>query len=86
MAINVGVHEAKTTLSRLLEAAESGEEVVITRRGKPVVRLQPVSVSPRKSLFGLYRDRIEIADDFDELPEELLEAFEGGRSSDPLCS
>jgi len=75
MSISVGVHEAKTNLSRLLEAAESGEEVVITRRGKPVVKLQPVGSLPRKSLFGLYRGQIEMADDFDELPEDMARAF-----------
>jgi prevent-host-death family protein len=40
VAISVGMHEAKATLSRLVDAAESGEEVVITRRGTPVVKLQ----------------------------------------------
>jgi prevent-host-death family protein len=75
MSISVGVHEAKTTLSRLLDAAESGEEVVITRRGTPVVRLQPVRSLPRKSLFGLYAGQIEMADDFDELPDDIARAF-----------
>lgn len=75
MSISVGVHEAKTTLSRLLEAAESGEEVVITRRGKPVVKLQPIGPLPRKSLFGLYKGQIEMAEDFDELPEDIARAF-----------
>jgi len=86
VTISVGVHEAKTTLSRLLEAAESGEEVVITRRGKPVARLQPVTPLPRRSLFGIYKGQIEMADDFDELPEELLKDFEDGHPGDPLCS
>jgi prevent-host-death family protein len=85
MSITVGVHEAKTTLSRLLEAAESGEEVVITRRGRPVVKLQPVGSLPRKSLFGALKGQIWIADDFDELPEEILQEFEGGGSDDLLC-
>lgn len=75
MSISVGVHEAKTTLSRLLDAAESGDEVVITRRGTPVVKLQPVRALPRKSLFGLYKGQIKMADDFDELPEDIARAF-----------
>lgn len=75
MSITVGVHEAKTTLSRLIDAAESGEEVVITRRGKPVAKLQSVQPLPRKSLFGLYAGQIEMADDFDELPYDIARAF-----------
>jgi prevent-host-death family protein len=76
MAISVGMHEAKTTLSRLVDAAQGGEEVVITRRGHPVVRLEPVPrPSPRRELFGLYAGQIEIADDFDELPEDIARAF-----------
>ena len=43
MTKSVGVHEAKTHLSRLLEEVAAGEEVVITRRGKPVIELRPVS-------------------------------------------
>jgi prevent-host-death family protein len=86
MSISVGVHEAKTTLSRLLEVAESGEEVVITRRGKPVVKLQPIGSLPGKSLFGALKGQIWMADDFDELPEEVLKDFEHGHPSDPLCS
>jgi prevent-host-death family protein len=85
MSITVGVHEAKTTLSRLLGAAESGEEVVITRRGKPVVKLQPVHAVSRKSLFGALKGQIWMADDFDELPEEILKDFEGHGSDSVLC-
>lgn len=85
MSISVGVHEAKTTLSRLLDAAESGEEVVITRRGTPVVKLQPVHAMRRKSMFGVLKGQIWMADDFDELSEEMLEDFEGRRSDDLLC-
>jgi prevent-host-death family protein len=76
MPINVGMHEAKTTLSKLVDAAQSGEEVVITRRGKPVVRLEPVSPGAlRKSLYGSLKGQIEIADDFDELPDDIAVAF-----------
>jgi prevent-host-death family protein len=76
MAISVGMHEAKTTLSRLVDAAQSGEEVVITRRGEPVVKLEPVAAPlPRESLWGLLEGQIEIADDFDELPDEIAKAF-----------
>jgi prevent-host-death family protein len=78
MAKSVGVHEAKTHLSRLLDDVAAGEEVVITRRGEEVASLVPVgSGSPRR--FGTERGRLVVPDDFDDpLPDELLDAFEGG--------
>jgi prevent-host-death family protein len=86
MAISVGMHEAKTTLSRLVDAARSGEEVVITRRGEPVVRLEPMPpAEPHVSLYGSLKGQIKMADDFDELPEDILKAFEGDDPDDPLC-
>lgn len=75
MTKSVGVHEAKTQLSRLLADVERGEEIVITSRGRPVARLAPVA--PLKREFGLDRGLLHIADDFDgPLPDDLLEAFE----------
>jgi prevent-host-death family protein len=75
MAISVGMHEAKTTLSRLVDVAQSGEEVVITRRGKPVAKLEPVSARPRESMFGSLKGQIKMADDFDELPDDIARVF-----------
>ncbi len=70
------MHEAKTKLSQLVERAESGEDIVIARNGKPVVRLVPVrSASSLASVRGAWRGRVQIADDFDELPDDLAEAF-----------
>ena len=72
------MYAAKTHLSRLLDRAAKGEEVVITRNGRPIARLVPVAAlrAPRK--LGGLRGRIRIADDFDApLPDELLDAFEG---------
>jgi prevent-host-death family protein len=73
----VGMHEAKTHLSRLVERAEAGEDVVIQRNGKPVARLVPVVEEPRSllSVRGAWRGRVHLADDFDELPEDIAEAF-----------
>jgi prevent-host-death family protein len=76
--MEVSVYAAKTHLSRLLDRAAKGEEVVITRNGRPIARLVPVAAlrAPRK--LGGLRGRIRIADDFDApLPDELLDAFEG---------
>jgi prevent-host-death family protein len=74
----VNIHDAKTHLSRLIERAESGEEIVIARAGKPVVRL--VALEPKKKIkFGLMKsEKLWIADDFDApLPEDIQAYFEG---------
>ena len=70
------MHEAKTTLSQLVERAEAGEEIVIARNGKPVARLVPVAgENALATVHGSLSGRIQIADDFDELPDDIAEAF-----------
>jgi prevent-host-death family protein len=73
----VGMHDAKTHLSKLVERAEAGEDVIIQRNGKPAVRLVPVVDEPRSlaSVRGVWRGRVHIAEDFDVLPEDIAEAF-----------
>ena len=74
----VNIHQAKTELSKLVERAESGEEIVIARAGKPVARL--VAMTPRRSprRLGLLDGKFKIPDDFNKpLPESILRAFEG---------
>jgi len=74
--VRVGMHEAKTQLSRLVDLAAGGEEVIIQRSGRPVARLVPVQRRrPVAEAFGALRGEIELADDFDELPAELAEHF-----------
>lgn len=69
------VHEAKTHLSRLLDAVEAGETVLITRRGKPIAKLEPVRQRP---VFGSMKGRIQFDESFfDPLPEDELRAWEG---------
>lgn len=67
MSIQVNVLEAKTQLSRLLDRAEAGEEVIIARAGRPVVRLVPITAgaldAPR--VLGALKGKGWIADDFD---------------------
>jgi prevent-host-death family protein len=70
------MHEAKSQLSRLVQLAEAGEEVIIQRSGRPVARL--VAVQRRRPVaeaFGALRGEIELADDFDELPAYFDEHF-----------
>lgn len=71
------VHAAKTNLSKLIERAEAGEEIIVARADDPVVRLVPVNrVVERR--FGLFRGLAKIGPDFFEaLPEEELQGWEG---------
>ncbi len=67
--------EAKAQLSALLERVLAGEEVVIGRAGKPVARLVPYAAKRARRVPGALRGQIQIAADFDQLPEDLAEAF-----------
>jgi prevent-host-death family protein len=72
----VGMHEAKTKLSQLVERAEAGEEIVIARNGKPVARLVPVqSTNSLASVHGALSGLVQVAEDFDELPDDIADAF-----------
>ena len=75
----VNIYEAKTQLSKLVDLAASGTDVVIARNGKPVARLTTTE-QPRKKpiVYGLLEGKGWIADDFDDpLPEEIQKYFEG---------
>jgi len=72
----VGMHEAKTTLSRLVARAQAGEEIVIARNGIPVARLVAVAeTNSMVSVRGRWRGQVRIAEDFEELPDDVAEAF-----------
>ena len=72
---SVGVHEAKTHLSRLLARVAAGERIEITNRGKAVALLVPPDRRVRK--FGLDEGRLVISTDFEAaLPDDILAAFE----------
>ena len=74
----VNVHEAKTQLSRLLQAVEAGEEVVIARAGQPVVKLVSVVPAVPRRRFGMLAGRYTVPPDFDApLPDDTLALFEG---------
>jgi prevent-host-death family protein len=69
----VNIFEAKTQLSKFVLMAENGEDVVIARAGKPVVRLTKLKTEKKPIVFG----KIHVADDFDDpLPPEVLAEFE----------
>ena len=72
------VHQAKTKLSKLIAAALAGEEVVIARGDKPVIRLTPLESPKPKRSFGAFKDRFELTDAFFEpLPDDELARWAG---------
>jgi antitoxin (DNA-binding transcriptional repressor) of toxin-antitoxin stability system len=77
MSMAYGIGEAKTQLSKLVHLAEEGEEIVLRRGRKPVVRLVPIEAeqagSKRKP--GRMRGRVRVPDDFDEWPEDVAKAL-----------
>ena len=73
----VNIHEAKTHLSRLIEAVERGEEIIIARSGKPVARLCPPRKRHAPRRPGSLKGKIRMAPDFDRTPEEALVAYYG---------
>jgi prevent-host-death family protein len=74
----VNIHAAKTQLSRLVDAAAAGEEIIIAKSGKPVARLGPLVEAQRKRRLGVLAGKLRVPEDFDDpLPDEVGEGFEG---------
>jgi prevent-host-death family protein len=78
----ITIHKAKTELSKLIARAEAGEEIIIARNDKPIVRLVPVgpAVAARKRKPGALSHLKDIPNSFffDPLPEDELKLWEGG--------
>jgi prevent-host-death family protein len=76
----VNLYEAKTQLSKLVEAAIAGEEVIIARAGKPVARLSAIEKPAQKRRLGILDGQLVIPEDFNApLPDEVIESFYGSR-------
>jgi prevent-host-death family protein len=74
----VNIYEAKTQLSRLVDRAAAGEEIVIARAGRPMARLVPLVALPPRRQLGILGGTLNIPDDFDApLPADVQAAFEG---------
>ena len=74
----VNIHDAKTHFSKLIARVQRGEEVVISKAGKPAARLVPEAGAPKVRKPGSARGLLKVHDDFEApLPDDLLAAFEG---------
>jgi len=71
------MHEAKSNLSKMVEKALAGEAVYISNRGDIKVQLTPVKTLRKKRKGGQWKGQVIMADDFDILPKEISDAFEG---------
>lgn len=69
------LHEAKTHLSRLIERALEGEEVIICKAGKPIAQLIPFQQKRKKRKPGGWEGKVKISKDFDQLPKDFMEHF-----------
>jgi prevent-host-death family protein len=75
----VNIHAAKTHLSRLVEDAAAGEEIIIAKAGKPVARLCPLAEPKPRRKLGILDGKIQVPDDFDTMhEEEIRRLFEEG--------
>jgi prevent-host-death family protein len=76
----VTVRQAKAQLSQLIARAEAGEEIIIARGGRPVVKLMPIAKRATRRRFGALKGKLSLPDAFffDPLPEEDLKLWEGG--------
>jgi prevent-host-death family protein len=74
----VNIYEAKTRLSQLIDIAALGEDVVLSRNGKPLVRITRLESPKRRIKFGVLKGKVIVAEDFDApMPDEFLASFEG---------
>jgi prevent-host-death family protein len=78
MATVVNIHQAKTHLSKIVDEAAAGREVIIAKAGRKVVRLVPIDSKPRAKKLGGLKGRIRVPDDFNApLDAGVMAAFEG---------
>jgi prevent-host-death family protein len=83
------VHHAKTHLSRLIQRAENGEEVVIARNGKPAVKLVPVPQEPAEKKYrvlGRLKGKLNLPEDWEEQWKWMDKELEGLMNDEPIMS
>ena len=80
--MKVGVYEAKSKFSEIIERVQAGEEIEITKNGKPAARIVGIQ-QKKKSLIGLCKDKFEVPDDFNEpLDDEMIDLLTGDKDTD----
>lgn len=74
----INIHDAKTHFSKFINQALKGDEIIIARDGKPLIRLVPYAEETQVRRGGQFKGLMQISDDFDApLPEEILKQFYG---------
>ena len=77
MPMIVNINEAKTHLSKLLARVRNGEEVIISKAGKPIAKIVPLADKPKKRIPGSAKGKVIMEKNFDvPLPKHILKAFE----------
>lgn len=77
--LTINIHEAKTHLSRFIEKAAAGEEIIIAKAGKPVAKLVPLHSQPSSRSLGIFKGKLNVPEDFDAaLPEDVMMQFQSG--------
>ena len=73
--MQIAIADAKAHFADLIRRAESGEQIVLTRHGKPVARLTATARASDLPLFGSLKGRIRIAEDFNDLPDGFQDSL-----------
>jgi prevent-host-death family protein len=73
--MQIAIADAKAHFADLIRRAESGEQIVLTRHGKPVARLTATARTSDLPLFGALKGRVRIAEDFDDLPDAFRDSL-----------
>ena len=71
------LHKAKTNLSKLIEEAYNGEDVIICKAGKPIAGIIPYQKQPLERISALWKGKVTVMEDFEILPESILKGFKG---------
>jgi len=75
--MQANIHEAKTNFSKLIDRALAGEEVIVAKAGRPLVRLVPINSDKPRRQFGLDKGAFSVPDDFDAADPEIEKMFYG---------
>lgn len=84
MLKTVNLYDAKTHLSRLVEEAAAGAEIIIAKAGKPMARLVPVEAKKKRREPGFWKGKVWMADDgIEPLPEDMWNVLKDNPDEPP---